>query len=138
MPIQVINPQDLSFSTGQDFSFQVVITDHRGDPVPFSLPAQMTCKDSVGQTAFATTMASETGLEASITTSEINGLIQVTVPRQVTAKIPSGMYYYDIWATLSGDESDATYPKGQQTPVVSGRIRVTGRLTHLDNPEATE
>lgn len=133
-----LTPKDMVITQGQDFAIQVVISDHRGDPVPYSLPAQMTCKDQVGQTAFTTTMDSETGDEAMITTSEMNGLIQVTVPRKVTAKLPAGMYVYDIWATLNDAESSSIYPEGQQSPVVSGKIYVSSRVTVLEEQESTE
>jgi hypothetical protein len=121
--------RDLMLTTGQDFAIQIFTTDYRGDPVPFSIPAFMTCRDTVGQIIFETTMEGEPDEDAMILTSEANGLIQVTIPRVITGRIPSGMYSYDIWATLNDTSTADVYPEGQFVPVLSGRVRVGRRIT---------
>ena len=93
---------------GQDFAFQVWTTDHRGEAVPYTIPAKMSVKDGVGQTLFETSDdSSAAGTEAMILTSPINGLVQVTVPKAILQTAPPGSYQYDIWATIV--DADTAY-----------------------------
>lgn len=129
----VDDSKNLMATQGQDYAFQVWTTDHRGEAVPYTIPAKMTVKDKVGQIAFETTDdSSAASTDAVILTSPVNGLVQVTVPKAILQELSPGTYVYDIWATVIDTDTASVFPEGQTVPVQSGRFTVRSRTTVME------
>ena len=124
---------DLVVTIGMDFACQFWATDHRAEPLPMTSPCKLTVKDSLGQTLFETEWENPDPLaNAMLTASPENGVLQLTIPRALSADWSAGILYYDVWATVIDGEAAAYFPNGQQLPIAKGRFHIRKRTTELE------
>lgn len=134
---------DLVITIGMDYACQFWVRDHREDPLPLTYPCRMTVRDRVGAVLFTTYSPAQDDPDdpaddfdmASVpllAPSEVNGMLQLTIPRIITSRWKLGNYYYDVWGTVMDQEATALFPNGQQVPVAKGRFLVGNRITDME------
>lgn len=133
-----INETDLVCTVGMDFTFQLWVTDHRGEALRMDRPAKMTVRDNLGQILFETDSGEDADgndvlTDALVLTSPENGVMQVTIPRSMTKHwSPNSACTWDAWATINDGGATTFFPEGQQIPVARGRFIIRGRTTIME------
>jgi hypothetical protein len=129
-----LQERDLICTVGQDCAWQFWATDHRGEPIPMTFPAKLSVVDGLGQQLFETETEDPDPLaDAMLTVSPENGVVQLTVPRGLSADWFPGSLTYDLWATVIDDEAATYFPNGQQMPISKGRFIIQRRTTELED-----
>lgn len=134
-----MSEKDLSITIGMDFACQWWLTDHRGRALPVDRPARITVVDNLSQQLFDCETMGEADpeghdplLEPLLMASPVNGMLQLSLPRGLTAQWDPGRLSYDIWATVFDDDVLGLFPAGQQLPVARGQFYVRPRITQME------
>lgn len=110
------NIYDIICEQGSTFTRVVTYTDGSGVPVNLTTyTARMRVRSSRGATGFYLTLANGQGISL-----QSNGEIEIVIPASTTAKVPSGMYKYDLEIVSS---------TGIVTRVIEGDFKVSGEVT---------
>ena len=110
------NIYDIICEQGSTFTRVVTYTDASGNIVNLTTyTARMRVRSSKGASGFYLTLANGQGISL-----QSNGEIEIVIPAASTAKIPSGMYKYDLEIVSS---------TGIVTRVIEGDFRVSGEVT---------
>lgn len=132
-----VNDDDLIVTVGQDVAFQFWITDHRGQPVPIAEPARMCVRDRLGMILFETsgpyTGTPDPLQDPILMVSDVNGMVQVTLPRGLTSRWTPDRHRYDVWATVVDADNIALFPEGQQAPMAAGTFIIRTRTTVMED-----
>ena len=132
-----IQEMDLVCTIGMDYAVQFWCRDYRNVAIPYERPAMLTVVDSLGNSIVQTVDPDIPGTiidplnDAIVQAASVNGMIQVVIPRNVTADLVVGSFNYDLWATLYDVDQIALFPQGQSTPVAKGRFIVQPRYTEM-------
>lgn len=131
--------KDLAITIGMDFACQWWLTDHRGRPLPVERPARMTVVDSLGQQLFDAEASDDAPnppldplIDPLLMAAPVNGMLQLSLPRALTAQWSPGRLSYDIWATVYDDDVLGLFPNGQQLPVARGQFYIRPRITQME------
>lgn len=113
---------------GEDYTTQLIWTDELGDPQPITSPMRLDIKNPE---TFNTVLSLETPVAPTTDIPEIAystdvGLIQIHIPRSVTAALAPGLYVYDFFVTVDdGNE----YAGSQVVRILAGDVTVNKRIT---------
>jgi hypothetical protein len=129
-----VSERDLICTVGMDYACQFWATDHRGEPLPMTIPCKLSVVDALGQQLFETEAENPDPLaDAVLTAAPENGVLQLTIPRAMSADWFPGSLTYDVWATIIDDEAATYFPNGQQMPISKGRFIIVRRTTELED-----
>jgi len=129
---------DLSIDQGADFTMQIIWTDPTGEPYEVIHPIRMQARAATGQvlldlTSYADGAEIPEGIAPTITYNSDSGVIQLQVPNSLTAGIPQGELYYDLFVTYRAPIYDLTTGVESSTErrskILTGKITVEGRVT---------
>lgn len=111
---------------GEDYSAYVEWVDINGKPVADGDGSQawMQVRAYPGApTILDFTPDANITTEACATVLGSNGIIRLTVPRAVTATLPTGSFKCDLFVSRTDDE-DVVFPLGQRNVPLSGTVRI--------------
>lgn len=120
----------LVIDQGEDWTTDVIWTNMFDDPVRVTHPARMEIKTFNGQVVAELESNPDIpdGEIPGINLSEDIGLMQLHIAKDVTASLPPGSYFYDLFATVNDDN---TYAGLQVARVLVGTAIVNKRYTHM-------
>lgn len=119
----------LVIDQGEDFTAQIVWTDEYGSPQNVKAPMRLDIK-----TGGITPMLSLTtpvvdvpdGQIPQISYSADIGLIQIHIPKDMTAALAAGEYFYDMFVTINDGNA---YAGDQVVRLLVGSVVVNRRIT---------
>ncbi len=115
---------------GEDWTTQIVWTDDSDEPLNVIHPCRMDIKSTTGQTILTleSIYEPEEGVIPGIALSSEIGLIQMHIPRDMTAGLLPGNYHYDLFVTT---DDDTLYIGPQVSSLIYGAVTVGKRVTVL-------
>lgn len=120
---------DFVVDQGEDFTAQLVWGDFTDNPIPVVPPIRMDLKSGANQIVHTMTVpdvALPAGEIPAITYNTDSGMIQLHIPKEVTATLTAGLYAYDLYCNV---DDGAAYAGLQQSRLIQGNIIVGSRTT---------
>lgn len=129
-----IDVVELNVKQGEDYTGHLLWTTTDGQPMQIKSPLAGAVLDpTTGQILFDLVDAStnpDPNTTAMLAASASGGLIQVSIPRQLTSSLPAGRFYFDIFATTK--TTLPPFTTGQRREVISGYLQVVTSITPLN------
>jgi hypothetical protein len=119
---------NLVIDQGEDWTTDLVFTDHYNEPLPIVHPCRMDIKQSDGTLIY--TLETDPDLpDGEVPTMAVSteiGLLQLHIEDTVTAPFPPGEHLYDLFVTVD-DGSSTSGP--QRIRPLNGKVQIAKRIT---------
>lgn len=129
---------ELEIEQGADYALQIVWTDVVNEAYRVCHPIRLQARSLGGQALLDLSSVDQTTEQSEGSTPRIiynteGGVLQIIVPASVTAQLPPGELYYDMFVSYESTSFD--YINNEETDsirvakVMTGKIKVEGRVT---------
>ena len=121
----------IEIDQGEDWSAQIVYTDEFDEPYNIKAPCRLDIQNAAGATQLTLSTPDTTlpdGVIPDIAVSSDVGLIQLHIEDSVTEALIPGLYYYDLFVTISDGNA---YAGNQRQRLIYGEVIVNKRYTEL-------
>ncbi len=119
----------LVIKQGEDWTTEIIWTDNFDEPNPITHPCKLAIRSQAGQTIaeLETDPDIPEGTVPTIAYSTASGLIQLHITEEMTAAMPAGQYWYDLFVTYES----AGYAGNQTVCILEGPVTVKKRYTRI-------